>query len=157
MLGPGESILRQREDAEMELVRDRRRSREVRKETKRLEQMDRRAHERDRRAEAKFSTHATEEAGTDVKPSWMGDDRADPSWATRTEGVDAFGDPAKEGLTGEIDEITDELIEEMIREEINEGVIKDPVDDVVPVRPQNPDTPTEPHDQGQTPSQVGSE
>jgi hypothetical protein len=157
MLGPGESILRERDQAEMDLVRDRRRSREARKETKRLEQMDRRASERDRRAEAKLAPDATEEAGTDTKPTWMSDDREDSSWATQSDGVDGFGDPNQEGLRGEIDAITDELIEEMIREEIKHGVIRDPIDDVVPGLPPDPDEPTTSPDPGHTPDELESQ
>ena len=50
-LGPGQSVVRERDEIEMDFVRDRRRSREARRESKQLDRMDRRAAETDHKAE----------------------------------------------------------------------------------------------------------
>jgi hypothetical protein len=127
-LGPGQSVVRERDEIEMDLVRDRRRSRDAKRESKRLDRMDRRAEEeKDTKAELATAdgvevASAGSEEVTDDDLSWMNE-------VESTEGGLLDSDTQLE------DDITNELIEEMIREEIKHGTIKPPDDDVVPLPP----------------------
>jgi len=127
-LGPGQSVVRERDEIEMDLVRDRRRSRDAKRESKRLDRMDRRAEEeKDTKAELATAdgidvAAAGSEEDTDDDLSWMNE-------VDSTEGGLLDSDTQLE------DDITNELIEEMIREEIKHGTIKPPDDDVVPLPP----------------------
>jgi len=134
-LGPGESLVRHREDAEVDLVRDVRRSREARTEAKRLERLDRWKDEK--LADPNVKT----DVATDVKES----DEAFPalsikemredeksSWTDDTVDAKQVEDSTKPLIE---DDITKGLIEEMIREETNEGTIDATKDDVVALPP----------------------
>jgi hypothetical protein len=126
LLGPGDSVVRHREEAEMELVRDRRGSREARREARRLERMDRRETDPDGKAAlAREDPSDPEPAG---KPVLTAEDVA---------GAAGIGDPREfDGVKGgekdsgrvEVEEISRELLEELIREEIQDGAIKAPAD-----------------------------
>lgn len=138
-LGPGQSVVRERDEIEMDFARDRSRSREAKRESKRLDRMDRRAE--DKEAKHKLATAdnvdlagaaseertddtriALDDAETDDDLSWMNE-------VESTEGGLLDSDTQLE------DDIANELIEEMIREEIKHGTIHPPDDDVVPLPP----------------------
>ena len=150
LLGPGESALRQRDEIEMDLVRDRQRSGDARKETKRLARMERDA-ARDRRSRAKLARDRVRDAEADARPSLKESDDATVSWVAESGDTDLLNSTEKDALQIEIDDITKELIEDMIREGINDGVIKDPIDDDVTVVPPGDDTPTTPPGSGKGP------
>ncbi len=125
MLGPGDSVVRQREEIEMELVREGHRSREARKEGARLERMDRRQDERD-------PAHGQGDAPGQTVKEARGD--MQESWAKEASGSGTLG-KGGDALGNEIDELTRELNEEMIREEIKDGAIAVPADDAIAVPP----------------------
>jgi hypothetical protein len=153
LLGPGESVLRQRDEIEMDLVRDRQRSGDARKESKRLARMERNA-ERDRRARAKLSRDRAREAELETKPSLTTNDDGTASWVANTDDTDLLNSTEEDALQIEIDDITKELIEDMIREGINDGVIIDPIDDDATVLPPGDDNPTTPPGSGKGPVQI---
>jgi hypothetical protein len=150
LLGPGDALLRQRDEIEMDLVRDRQRSGDARKESKRLARMERNA-ERDRRDRAKLARNRARDAETDARPSLKQSDDATVSWVAETDDTDLLNSTESDALQDEIDDITKELIEDMIREGINDGVFKDPIDDDVTVVPPGDDTQTTPPGSGKGP------
>lgn len=144
MLGPGESVLRHHDEVEMDLVRDRQRSRQARKESKRLDRMDRRDSLRVSDTGSEPVSGGDRVADTKATPSLSVDDGGAGWVDSKDDRTLQMGGPGAE-LQREIEEITKDLIEEMIREEIKKGVIDDPVretDPVIPGDPDLPDTPT---------------
>ena len=111
-LRPGESVIRHRDDVEMELVYDRKRSRDARREAKKLHRMDR--VDRDR--------EASEVIASLVDP--MTDADQDGSDSTAGDPFGFRNDPGN--LQAE--EIHKELLEEMIGEGVHDGSLIDPGD-----------------------------
>jgi hypothetical protein len=107
MLGGGESVVRQREDVEMDLVRSLRRSPEARKEARRLEKMVRGVNQLDSDTESLISE--TLDADRGVRWDWND------------------GRPTGDAVLIDVDDLTRDLIEEMIREGIKDGAIKEPL------------------------------
>jgi hypothetical protein len=126
-LGPGESVLQQHDERDMDPVGERRASRNARKEAKRLRRIEQREAER-------------ETAGVQprVDPSDT-DDRATPALAEENDPKASWGADAdarndlsaveEDVLRDELDSMSKQLIEEMIREEIRKGAITEPVND----------------------------
>jgi hypothetical protein len=114
-LGPGETIIRQREDLEMELVRDERRSRQARHEARRLERMQAALDRGKERVEDEAALPA--DAKLSVK-----DATGDP-----VEGSDAV-DVRSADSTGalSVEDLTNEMIQELIREGVRDGAIVPP-------------------------------
>ena len=101
-LRPGESAIRHRDDAEMELVYDRRRSKDARREAKKLDRLDR-----------------------DREASELVAGLVDPGKDYESMPADPFGSP-NDPANLETEEIDKGLLEEMIGEEIHLGDLKDP-------------------------------
>jgi hypothetical protein len=141
LLGPGESVLRHRDELEMDLVRAGQRSGDARKESKRLARMERGA-AREGKARAKLERDRSRDAesGTDLSSAQADEEKV--SLVTDTDDTDLLSDTEKDALRIEIDDITKELIEDMIREGINDGAIADPIDDDVGVVPPDDDSST---------------
>jgi hypothetical protein len=134
-LGPGQSVVRERDEIEMDLVRDRRRSREAQREAKRLDRMDRRAEHKEAKHELANATEielARAESESDAADDRIVLDDAksddDLSWMNE---VESTADGLLDSDTQLEDDISDELIEEMIREEIRQGTILPPDGDLV--------------------------
>jgi len=113
MLGAGESVVRQREEVEMELVRSLRRSPEARKEARRLDKMIRDAGRR----------YDVDQIDSDTKP--LISETLDPDRSLTWDKKDGRG--TADSVLIDVDDLTRDLIEEMIREGIKDGAIKDPV------------------------------
>ncbi len=108
-LRPGESVIRHRDDPEMELVYDRRRSRDARHEAKKLDRMDR-------------DKEASEVVADLFDPANDADQDASDSLT-----VDPFGSP-NDPSNVKTEEIDKELLEEMIGEGVHDGSLRDPGD-----------------------------
>jgi len=138
-LGPGQSVVRERDEIEMDFVHDRRRSRDAKRESKRLDRMDRRAEQKDAKHElatAESVDLAGVESEEDTDDSRISLDDAttddDLSWMNEVESTEGGLLDSDNQLE---EDITNELVEEMIREEIRHGTIKPPDDDIVPLPP----------------------
>lgn len=124
MLGPGESVIRERDAHEMELVREGRGSRTARREERRLERMER----------ERVDTEATPLAQDGLKP---GTDDArlalndvGAAWPTKESGKEPLGTETVDSPLKVVEDLREDLLKESIREEIRDGVIVDPVDKV---------------------------
>jgi len=134
MLGPGESILRQRDELAMDLVHEQRRTKQIRREVKRLDRI-RQANDAvlgpldSDSDDGSAGDDLVVDAGTDDKDA-VGDKNTD-GWADDSALDDTLVSPGDDLLRDEVEAVTKELIEELIREEIHDGVIKAPDEDVV--------------------------
>jgi len=108
-LRPGESVIRHRDDAEMELVYDRRRSRDARREAKKLDRMDRDREAFDSVADLFDTAKDADTYGSDSLTTDRNGSLDDPD-NVKTEEIDK------------------ELLEEMIGEGIHDGSLKEPGD-----------------------------
>lgn len=137
MLGPGESVLRQRDELTIEMVRDDRRSRDVRREEKRLDRI------RSQNDALLGPLEGESDDGLVTDTQAIDGDKQAHDWADDSMRDGVLGAPNDDLLRDELESVTKELIEELIREEIRDGVIDAPSDDVViiklpPVEPTGP-------------------
>jgi hypothetical protein len=126
-LGPGESVLQQHDERDIDPAGERRASRNARKEAKRLRRIEQREAERETaRVQPRVDPSDTEDRAT---PALAEENDPKASWAADSDARNDLSAVEEDVLHDELDSMSKQLIEEMIREETRNGALRDPQTD----------------------------